>query len=78
MKHLQWFIHHLRLLLHHHLRLLLHHHLGLLSHHHLFIFILILTVGLFTTDHIHIDRIQFTQKDGDSICKYFPFAKEKR
>jgi len=69
MKHLQWFIHHLRLLLH---------HLGLLSHHHLFIFILILTVGLFTTDHIHIDRIQFTQKDGDSICKYFPFAKEKR
>ena len=59
MKHLQWFMHHVRLL----------------SHHLLFIFILILTVGLFTTDHIHIDRIQFTHEDGDSISNYLFFIR---
>lgn len=31
----------------------------------LFICIHILTVDLFTTNHIHIDLIQFTQKDGE-------------
>ena len=38
---------------------------GLLLPHLLFIFIHILTVDLFTTDHIHIDLIQFIQKNGE-------------